>query len=76
VFTAVGRQCVNNEELHDVYFLPITQLSKPRKMRWAGHMARMGRREVHTGFWWEKPDRKRSHGRHRHGWILKWVFKK
>ena len=21
-------------------------------MRWAGHVARMGRGEVHTGFWW------------------------
>jgi len=21
-------------------------------MRWAGHVARVGRREVHTGFWW------------------------
>ena len=21
-------------------------------MRWAGHVARMGRREMYTGFWW------------------------
>jgi len=21
-------------------------------MRWAGHVARMGRGKVHTGFWW------------------------
>ena len=21
-------------------------------MRWTGHVARMGRGEVHTGFWW------------------------
>jgi hypothetical protein len=21
-------------------------------MRWTGHVARMGRVEVHTGFWW------------------------
>jgi len=21
-------------------------------MRWAGHVAHMGRGEVHTGFWW------------------------
>jgi hypothetical protein len=22
------------------------------RMRWAGHVARWGRAEVHTGFWW------------------------
>jgi hypothetical protein len=22
-------------------------------MRWVGHVARVGRGEVHTGFWWE-----------------------
>jgi len=27
--------------MHDVYFLPIIQLIKPRKMRWAGHIAHM-----------------------------------
>jgi hypothetical protein len=24
-----------------------------RGMRWAGHVVRMGKREMHTGFWWE-----------------------
>ena len=24
---------------------------KSRKMRWAGHVVRIGRREVYTGFW-------------------------
>jgi hypothetical protein len=23
-----------------------------RRMRWAGHMARMGKRDMHAGFWW------------------------
>jgi hypothetical protein len=23
-----------------------------RRMRWVRHVARMGNREVHTGFWW------------------------
>jgi hypothetical protein len=45
-------------------------------MRQAGHVACMGRGEVHTGFWWEKPDRKQPHGRDRYGWMLKWVFRK
>jgi hypothetical protein len=26
---------------------------KSRRMRWVGHVARRGRREVCTGFWWE-----------------------
>jgi hypothetical protein len=25
---------------------------KSRKMRWAGHLARMGRRGMHIGYWW------------------------
>ena len=28
---------------------------KSRKMRWVRRVAGMGRREVYTGFWWEKP---------------------
>jgi hypothetical protein len=43
---------LHNEELNDLYSSPnITRLMKSR-MRWAGHVARMGEREVHTGFWW------------------------
>jgi hypothetical protein len=26
---------------------------KSRRMRWAGHVARMGRIGVHIGYWWE-----------------------
>ena len=39
------------EELNDLYSSTnIIEVIKPRRMRWAGHVARMGRREVHTGF--------------------------
>jgi hypothetical protein len=42
---------VHNEELHDLYCSPtILQVIKSR-MRWAGHVAWMGRGEVCTGFW-------------------------
>jgi hypothetical protein len=37
-------------------------------MRWAGHVARMGRGEVCTGFWWGKPEGKRPLGRLRRKW--------
>jgi hypothetical protein len=30
----------------------IFRMIKTRIMRWAGHVARMGRREVYTGFCW------------------------
>jgi hypothetical protein len=47
-------------------------------MRWAGHVARIGKDEACTGFWWENL-RKREHwgdpgvdGRI----ILTWIFRK
>jgi hypothetical protein len=44
---------LHNEELNDRYSLPnIVRVVKSRKMRWAGHVARMGRRELCTGCWW------------------------
>jgi hypothetical protein len=43
---------LHNEELNDLYFSPnIVRVIKSRRMRWAGHVARMGRVEVYTGFW-------------------------
>ena len=51
---------------------------KSRRMRWAGHVARMGRRETYTGLWWGNL-KERNHledtgvdGRI----ILRWVFRK
>ena len=42
-----------NEELNDLYYSPnIIRVIKWRRMRWVGHVARMGRGEVYTGFWW------------------------
>jgi len=40
---------LHNEELNDLYSLPnIVQVVKSRRMRWAGHVARMGEdRGVH-----------------------------
>ena len=43
---------LHNEELSDLHSLHnIVRVVKSRRMRWAGHVARMGRGGVCTGFW-------------------------
>jgi hypothetical protein len=43
---------LHNDELHDLYSSPnIVWVIESRRIRWAGHVARMGRGEVLTGFW-------------------------
>jgi hypothetical protein len=45
---------LHNEELHNLYSSPdIIRMIKSRRMRWAGHVARMGERGMHTGYLWE-----------------------
>jgi len=42
---------LHNEELSELYSPSnIIRVNKPRRMRWAGHVARMGREEFHKGF--------------------------
>ena len=60
---------LHNEELNDLYsLLNIVRVVKSRRMRWAGHVARMGDdrgvRRVLVG----KPEGKRSLGRPRRRW--------
>jgi hypothetical protein len=44
---------LHNEELNDRYCPPImVSVIKSRRMRWAGHVARMGREEMYIWFWW------------------------
>jgi hypothetical protein len=43
---------LHNEELRDLYSSPsIIRMIKLRTMRWAGHVARMGRRGTRVGYW-------------------------
>jgi len=60
---------LHNEELNDLYALPnIVRVVKSRRMRWAGHVARMGKdRGVH-GVLVGKPEGKRPLGRPRRRW--------
>ena len=60
---------LHNEELSDLYPLPnIVRVVKSRRMRWAGHVARMGEgRDVHRVLV-GKPEGKRPLGRPRRRW--------
>ena len=60
---------LHNEELSDLYSLPnIVRVVKSRRMRWAGHVARMGEgRGVHRVLM-GKPEGRRPLGRPRRRW--------
>jgi hypothetical protein len=45
---------LHNDELHNLYSSPnIVRVIKSRRMRWAGHVARMGGERFLQGFDWE-----------------------
>lgn len=46
------RRELNNEVLHNTYFSP-NGLIESRRLRWAGQVARKGRRGMYVGFWWD-----------------------
>jgi hypothetical protein len=49
-----GWRNLHNEELLNSYGSPsIIRIIKSRRMRWAGHVARIGRRGMHIAFWCE-----------------------
>jgi hypothetical protein len=70
---------LHDEELNNLYFSPIiVRVIKSRRMRWTGHVARMGESRAYTGFWWGNL-RERDQlgdpcvdGRI----ILRWIFRK
>jgi hypothetical protein len=71
-----GWRKLHNEELHNLYSSPsIIRMIKSRGMRWAGHVARMGRRGMHIGYWRES-QKERDHwdvG----GWTIgKWILER
>jgi hypothetical protein len=45
---------LRNGEIHNMHSRPNRMINS--RMRWAGHVARMGRRGIYTGFWWESWD--------------------
>jgi len=60
---------LHNEELNDLYCSPnIVRVIKSRRMRWAGHVARMGERRGVYRVLVGKPEGKRPLGRPRRRW--------
>jgi hypothetical protein len=48
---------LHKEEIHNLYSSPnIIRQMKSGRMRWTGHVARMGEERQFTKFWWESPE--------------------
>jgi hypothetical protein len=61
---------LHNEELHDLYSSPsIIRMIKARRMRWAGHVARMGAKRDAYRSLVGKPEGRRPLGRPRRRWV-------
>jgi hypothetical protein len=57
------------EKLYDIYVSPnIIRMIKSRRMRWAGHVARVGDRRCAYRILVGRPEGKRPLGIHRSGW--------
>jgi hypothetical protein len=60
---------LHNEELNDLYSSPnIIQAIKSRRMRWAGHVARMGEKRGAYRILVGRPEGRRPLGRPRRRW--------
>jgi hypothetical protein len=61
---------LHNEELHDLYSSSnISRIIKSRRMRWAGHLARMGEKRNVCRLLVGKAEGKRPLGRPRRRWV-------
>jgi hypothetical protein len=64
------RRKLHNEELRDLYSSPsIIRIIKSRRMRWAGHVARMGAKRNAYRLLVGKPEGKRPLGKPRCRWV-------
>jgi hypothetical protein len=69
----------HNKELYALYSSPnIIRLIKSRRLRWAGHVARMGERRGAYRALVGKPERRRPLERPRSRWEdnIKWIFER
>jgi hypothetical protein len=61
---------VNNEELHGLYSSPsIVRVIKARRIKWAGHVARMGEMRGAYNILVGRPEGRRPLGRPRRRWV-------
>jgi len=61
---------LHNEKLNDLFSsLNIVWVIKSRRMRWAGHVAHMGKERGVCRVLVGKPEGRRPLGRPRHGWV-------
>jgi hypothetical protein len=64
-----GWRKLHNEELHNLYSSPsVIRMIKSRRMRWAGHIGRMGEKRNTYRVLVGKPEGKRPLGRPRLRW--------
>jgi hypothetical protein len=69
-FLRRGWRKLHNEEFLHLYSSPsIIRIIKSRRMRWAGHVARMGEKRNAYRLLVGKPEGKRPPGRQRHRWV-------
>jgi hypothetical protein len=61
---------LHKEEFHDLYSSPsIVRIIKARRMKWAGHVARMGEKRNACRLLVAKPEGRRLLGGPRHRWV-------
>jgi hypothetical protein len=64
------RRKLHNKEFHELYSsASIIKIIKSRRMRWAGHVARMGEKRNAYRLLVGKPEGKRPLGRPRRRWV-------
>jgi len=71
-----GLQNIHNKDQYKIYY--IVRVIKSRRMRWAGHVARMGEERGCIGYWWGNR-RERDHWGDLgvDGWIiLGWISRR
>jgi hypothetical protein len=65
-----GWRKLHNEELHNLCSSPsIIRMIKPKSTRWAGHVARMGKRRNSYRIYVGKPEGRSPLGRPRRRWV-------